>query len=245
MVRQAIIGHSPEALYNFMKQYEDILFGEVTHTEENGIEYVSAYLDRDDPTIAVQFIFTDGVLTVNAPFTDLGPVSYGGGDEPLTPFQAAAASTGATLVNQLDFAYGTDNGFMLHFTYDSVNGAPNLFTTIMVVSGSDGDPFIIYSNPGSAPSNNDLTHLTASVYHYPDTNYLTFTMCQFDTEMQTLAVPFAGFGNIAAVSYAKHAFWMPVSNSYGSGFNRMSFQETECVTNGYWFLDDKPDEEVP
>ena len=43
---------------------------------------------------------------------------------------------------------------------------------------------------------------------------------------------------------AKHAFWMPVSNSYGQGFNRMSFQENECITNGYWIIDDKPDEEV-
>ena len=245
MVRQVIIGHNPEALYYFMKQYEGTIFGTVSYADYgNNIYYVSALLNQDDPVLAVEFIFNNGVLTVNAPFSDTGTVTYGGENDPLTPFQAAAASTGADLVNQLDFAYGTDNGFMLHFTYDAIDGVPNLFTTIMIVSGSDGAPFIIYSNPGSAPTNNDLTHLTAEVYHHPDTNYLTLSMCQFNSAMQTEAVPFVGYGNVVSVSKAAHAFWMPVSNSYGQGFNRMMFQERECVTNGYWIIDDKPDEEV-
>lgn len=234
MIRQVILGNDPDALYYFLKLYEGIVFGTVNHLDfGNGVHYVSANLKQEDPVQAFNFIFDQNNNTLT--------VDPGIGNELI---KASSASSGATLVNQLDYAYGTDNGFMLHFTYDAINGVPNLFTTILISKGSDDNLFIVLSNPGTAPTDNDLTHLTAKVYHYGDTNALEFTMCQFDTAMQTLAVPFAGYGNVASVTHAPHAHWFPVSDSYGQGFNRMSFGDVECITNGYWMVDDKSDEEV-
>lgn len=239
MIRQAIINNDPYLLYAFLTDYKGILFESVLMSQFSELRHTITATLISDPSV---YVFTFNMnryegyeqFSVGVTYpTDTGVV-----------LKASAASTGADLVNQLDYAYGTDNGFMLHFTYDAIDGTPNLFATVMMTTGSDGNPFIIVTDPGETPTNNDLTHLSAKVFHYTDTNYLALNMCQFNSAMQTEAVPFVGYGNVATISEAKHAFWMPVSNSYGQGFNRMSFQEAECVTNGYWIIDDKPDEEV-
>lgn len=232
MIRQNVINGDPMLLYQFLKLYEGILYNDVTITPfADGIYTFSASLLNDPSTdsFSIYMNTVEGYEQIRV------------GSETL---KSETASSGATLVNQLDYAYGTDNGFMLHFTYDAINGVPNLFTTILISKGSDDNPFIVLSNPGTAPTDNDLTHLTAKIFHYGDVNPLEFTMCQFDTAMQTLAVPFAGYGNVANVTHAPHAHWFPVSDFYGQGFNRMSFGDVECITNGYWMVDDKPDEEV-
>ena len=239
MIRQTVINNDPYLLYWFLSEYKGILFDSVTMSAfSESMHMIRTTFIKAPSVDAVTFTLTryEGSERLSIGVTypdDIGVI-----------FRATSASTGATLVNQIDYAYGTDNGFMLHFTYDAIDGVPNLFSTAMVTVGSDGYPFIIVTDPGETPTSNDLTHLSAKVFHYTDTNYLTLSMCQFDSAMQTEAVPFVGFGNVATVSEAKHAFWMPVSNSYGQGFNRMSFQENECITNGYWIIDDKPDEEV-
>lgn len=239
MIRQAVINNDPYLLYYFLAQYNGILFDSIAMSQYSESYTLLIASSISDPSVH-EFVFTicayeDGKrFAVGVPYSSESDIRL----------SSDTASTGATLVNELDYAYGTDNGFMLHFTYDSIDGVPNLFATVMVTKGSDGNPFIVVVDPGTAPTSNDLTHLSAKVFHRTDTNSMTLNMCQFDSAMQTEAVPFVGFGNVATVSEAKHAFWMPVSNSYGQGFNRMSFQENECITNSYWILDDKPDEEV-
>lgn len=243
MIRQVYINGVASRLYEALKEYEGVLFDEVGYAQYGTIENISMSVGTGVNTQIISnisFSVEDG-FSISCSWEGeegepLGP------DPGLEEIGAAAASTGATLVNKLDFSYGTDNGIMLHFTYDSIDGVPNLFTTIIIAKGSDGYPFFIIANPGTAPSANDLTHKVAHIYHYPDTDMLEFVMCQFDALMQTLAVPFAGVGNASVVSKAPNAAWFPISAAYGVGFNRMVFGTTECVTNGYWMLDDKQEE---
>lgn len=166
-----------------------------------------------------------------------------GNSEETVSLNASAASSGATLANEIDFAYGTRNGLIIHFTYDKVDGDPNLFNTVLIAKSMDQYPIIVVGYLTGDPTNNGLTHGTAKVVHYPDSASLTFSMPQFTTAMQTSAVPFASYGNISLLSYTPHAYWMPVSNSYGVGFSRMAFGMISCVTNGYWFIDDEEGED--
>lgn len=230
-IKQELINNDALRLQAFLAQYEGILYDSVGVSGTGEIT-----CDINNETV-VSFLWDNGDFKV-CPWYNNGESSLI--EETIT---ASAASSGATLVNKLDFAYGTDHGFMLHFTYDAISGNPNLFTTILVAKGTDGYPYVVIANPGTAPSANDLTHQKANIYHYPDTSYLEFNMCQFDTAMQTLAVPFASYGNISVVNYAPNACWFPVSAAYAVGFSRMAFQEVECITNGYWMVNDKQDEQ--
>ena len=240
MIRQIYINGNGEMLYELLKQYEDDLYGSVTYNT-----YVLTDVRFHTITVKAkaseqelfQINMVESSSTADTIIIDYADTSA------TESFSAAAASTGSTLVNKIDYAYGTDHGVMIHYTYDAIAGVPNLFTTILIAKGSDGYPFIIVANPGTAPTDNSLTHKIAKIYHYPDIDVLEFVMCQFDTLMQTLAVPFAGVGNVAMVSKAPNAAWFPMSAAYGVGFNRMVFNTVECVTNGYWMLDDKQEEE--
>ena len=239
MIRQVYINGNGEMLYEALKEYEDDLYGEVTYSTyvlTNVRFHTITIYAKSSTQQLCQINLAESSATADTVIVNYAETSA------TESLLASAASTGATLVNKLDFSYGTDNGIMLHFTYDSIDGVPNLFTTIIIAKGSDGYPFFIVANPGTAPSANDLTHKVAHIYHYPDTDMLEFVMCQFDALMQTLAVPFAGVGNASVVSKAPNAAWFPISAAYGVGFNRMVFGTTECVTNGYWMLDDKQEE---
>lgn len=245
MIRQVYVNGSAKRLYDMLKDYEGTLFDEVYMDESPGglIEVISISMGEglsSHVVCNISFSVEDGFsISCTWDGEEIEPL---GPDPGLEEIGASAASTGATLVNKLDYVYGTDHGVMMHFTYDAIDGVPNLFTTIIIAKGSDGYPFFIIANPGDAPTANDVTHQTAHIYHYPDANMLEFPMCQFDTLMQTLAVPFAGVGNVSMVSKAPNAAWFPISAAYGVGFNRMVFGATECVTNGYWMVDDKQDE---
>ena len=244
MIRQANIGDSVEALKMFLDNYviskdnPNGIFNSVTIREEYAIVCTAG-----DPSVTVLQI-AKVPDSVGQPGWDV--VSYfEGGSVYLTLHTDTASTAGAELVNKMDFVYGTDNGFMLHFTYDKVGHEPNLFATVLVAKSKDVYPIVVVpdlSVSASDPTDNDFTHLFAKIVHYTDSAALPFAMCQIDTAMQTAAVPFVSYGNHTELSFSPHAFWMPVSNSYASGFCRMSFNETQCVSNGYWFIDDAQEE---
>lgn len=243
MIRQASIGDSIEGLKAFLDEYV------ISEDNPNGIfnsvvdhEYTITCTAGDPSATVLEFLKVPESTSV--PGWDVS-VYYEGGLVYLQLHTDTPSTSGAELVNKMDFAYGTDNGFILHFTYDKVGHDPNLFATVLVAKAKDGYPIVVVPDRSispSDPSDNDFIHLFAKIVHYPEPSAMSFAMCQIDTAMQTAAVPFASYGNQTELSYSPHAFWMPVSNSYASGFCRMSFNETECVSNGYWFIDDTQEE---
>lgn len=239
MIRQVNLVDTLESLKSFLDEYV------ISENNPNGL-FNSVEISSDTLTCtsgnpsATVLTFIKIPESTGSPGWDVG-ANREGGLVYLT-LHSSTASTGATLVNKMDYAYGTDNGFLLHFTYDAINGDPNLFATILVARSKDSYPIVVFPAISSDPTDNDYTHLFANVTHYPDTNSLSLGMTQIDTIMQTEAAPFVAYGDQVNLSYTPNAFWMPVSNAYASGFCRMRFNETDCVTNGYWFIDDVTEE---
>lgn len=239
MIRQANLADTLEGLKSFLDEYV------ISENNPNGL-FNSVEISSDTLTCtsgnpsATVLTFIKIPESTESPGWDVGAHREGG--LVYLTLHSSTASTGATLVNKMDYAYGTDNGFLLHFTYDAINGDPNLFATILVARSKDSYPIVVFPAIFSDPTNNDYTHLFANVTHYPDTNSLSLGMTQIDTIMQTEAAPFVAYGDQVNLSYTPNAFWMPVSNAYASGFCRMRFNETDCVTNGYWFIDDVAEE---
>lgn len=243
MIRQANLVDALESLKSFLDEYV------ISESNPNGL-----FNSVDINTIGSgDDVFESLTCTCGDPSSTVLSFSKSNGGWDVTAYistsnniyltlKSSTASTGTTLVNKMDYAYGTDNGFLLHFTYDAINGDPNLFATILVARSKDSYPIVVLPAISSDPTNNDYTHLFANVTHYPDTNSLSLGMTQIDTIMQTEAAPFVAYGDQVNLSYTPNAFWMPVSNAYASGFCRMRFNETDCVTNGYWFIDDVTEE---
>lgn len=243
MIRQKAIGDTLEGLKMFLDSYV------ISEDNPNGIfNSVDINIVGSGNDTAETLTCTAGdpsvtVLSFSKSNGEWDVTAYGiNSSNAYLALYSSAASSGAELVNRMDYAYGTDNGFMLHFTYDKIVSDPNLFATILVAKSKDSYPIVVFPDISADPTDNDFTHLFSKVCHYPDGGVLNFAMCQIDTAMQTAAVPFTSYGNHTELSFSPHAFWMPVSNSYASGFCRMSFNETQCVSNGYWFIDDAQEE---
>jgi hypothetical protein len=164
---------------------------------------------------------------------------YGNGTDDSVVYSIKNTSTGG--INKISYAYACDNGVLICFRYSS-----DRWMTIMITKGSDGMPFIVTPGPNTTTPASAVHGMAIRIIHITDDNYISAYLSFVDAQEQTIMCPFLGYGNTVEVTYAPYGLWIPYApaGQRNSEFSIMTFQDSVCITNGYWAIKDTDPLEV-
>ena len=168
----------------------------------------------------------------------------------------ASANTG------IDVAYATSNGVIFRCVFDrassSATSAIKRCGFLMVAKSNIQYPMVMFTalvtnTTGYNDAGGPKAHQSVLIGNYKDYYFILSsgssstipktgkTWFHFETSMkQSVLVPFAGVGGTEKFTFTPKGFWIPLAPTAirEGGLQKMHIDGRNCVTDGYWALQD-------
>lgn len=234
-------------------------------TYRNALNYKAVGFIGDVPVVSIgPYEFSNsqpsGVTTVYV----LG-VSYSflydGGASTYTS-NISKSYSGKTKKNvAIDTAYATSNGVffrsIIDRASDNASADPTKVGELMIAKSNGTYPIIMggpFERGTTYHGIGQIAHNAVCIGNYEDTVVIETSSTvptasgfdpkhyfQFSTSAkQSVLVPFAGYGGAERFSYTAKGFWIPIAPATvrNGGLQKMHIDGRNCVTDGYWALQD-------